>query len=364
MANPSLETTQTSTAAAQGTQPPLTVRPFLPAVGEQWDRFVFEQPRGSFFHLTAWKRVLEKTFGYQSCYFYSERGGTITGVAPVFSISNWVMGTCLLSLPLGAYGGICAADPESEQALLSHLKNLAVSQQVDFLELRNRNGGLLPGFHPNPRYATFHSPLSEDPDVNLKRLPKDTRYMIRKAQKAGLCSQQGLHQLGVFYRLLAWNLWHFGTPAFPRALLENLVQEFPGRIHLLVVYAGDRPVSGVLSVLFRDAVFPYYAGTSPEASRLAANNFMYWELMKAAAQDGIRCFDFGRSKIGTGAYAFKTQWNMTVEPLDYQVFLVKRQSPPNFSPLNPKFEMATRLWKRLPLSLATWFGPHVVRWFP
>jgi hypothetical protein len=91
---------------------------------------------------------------------------------------------------------------------------------------------------------------------------------------------------------------------------------------------------------------------------------MYWELMKWAAEQGFRMFDFGRSKKGTGSFAFKSQWNMDVQPLDYQVLLVKRKTVPNFSPVNPKFEMAIRIWKKLPLSLTKLLGPAVVRLIP
>src|SRR5690242_6548617 len=33
-----------------------------------WDRFVVENPKGTFFHQTAWKRVIEKTYGYEPFY--------------------------------------------------------------------------------------------------------------------------------------------------------------------------------------------------------------------------------------------------------------------------------------------------------
>jgi hypothetical protein len=86
--------------------------------------------------------------------------------------------------------------------------------------------------------------------------------------------------------------------------------------------------------------------------------------MKSASQAGIRFFDFGRSKRGTGSYAFKSQWNMKVEALPYQVYLVNRKEVPNFSPVNPKFAMSARLWSRLPLLATMLMGPRVVRWFP
>ncbi len=364
MENPSLQTISAAPANAAAALPPPAVRAFEPSVAERWDRFVIDHPRGTLFHLVGWKRVIEKTFEYQACYFYAERGERITAVAPLFFISNWVVGRCLISAPLAVYGGICAEDEESEQTLLGHLKQLAISQQVDYLELRNRNGALLPGFHPNSLYVSFSTVFEPSPEANLKRLPRDTRYMIRKAEKAGLRTQHGLDQLKDFYALFANSMRRHGTPVFPPALFENLVAEFGDRTDLLMVYSGSQPVAGVFSFLFRDTVLPYYAGAGPEAPRLAANNLMYWELMKSAAQAGLRKFDFGRSKKGTGSYAFKTQWNMKAEPLNYQVQLVRRKTVPNFSPVNPKFELATRVWQQLPLWLTMWVGPRVVRWFP
>ena len=364
MATPDIQELLGQRDAPDDKESSLGVRTFEPAMRERWDRFVLSQPEGSPHQLIAWKEVLEKTYGYEPFYFYAERNGQLTGIAPLFMISNWVMGRCLLSVPLGVYGGICAADPESEQALLDHIKGLALSERVSYLELRNRSGRLLEGFHPNQLYVTFTCPISPDNDKNLKALPKDTRYMSRKAQKAGLEARHGTEQLQVFYDLFVQSMHKHGTPVFPYRLFQNLINEYRDQADLLMVYAGSKPVSGTLSLFFRDTVLPYYAGAGPEATRYAANNFMYWKLMEMAAQRGVRQFDFGRSKKGTGSYAFKTQWNMTVEPLNYQVYLVTRKSPPNFSPLNPKFQLATRVWQKMPLWLTRQIGPSVVRWFP
>jgi FemAB-related protein (PEP-CTERM system-associated) len=342
----------------------LQVKPLETAEEKRWDRFVQEHPRASFFHLIGWKRIIEKTFGHKARYFYCERGGKITGIAPIFECSNWLIGRCFISIPLAAYGGIVADDPESEKALLEHSKSLAQSASAEYFELRVRNGELFDRFHANQLYVTFHCPLVPDPAANLRRLPKDTRYMIRKAEKGGLRVQRGMDQLDAFYDLFAQSMHRLGTPVFPAALFQNIVDEFPEHTQLMLIYDGTRPVTGVLSFFFRDTILPYYAGATPDATRLAANNFMYWELIKWAGEAGFRTFDFGRSKKGTGAFAFKSQWNMTAEQLDYQIFLVKRKTVPNFSPVNPKFEMAIRLWQNLPFSVTKWLGPSAVRLFP
>jgi FemAB-related protein (PEP-CTERM system-associated) len=329
-----------------------------------WDDFVWRHQGATFFHLTGWMKVIQNTFGYSPCYLFAERGQQVTGILPLFETSNWLQGTCLISTPMAVYGGICAVDEESRTALLDAAKRIAVKEKVQHLELRQQQGEIFPGFHPNTLYATFCGELDRDPQVLLGRLPRDTRYMIRKAQKKGLQVVSGVQYTPDFYNLFVQSMRRLGTPTFPLRLFENLVDEFKALVDVTMVCSSNVAVAAAFSFRFRDTILPYYAGASPEAPGLAANNLLYWELMTRSAAEGMHWFDFGRSKRGTGAYAFKTQWNMTVRPLAYQLYLVQRKNVPNFTPLNPKFERAGRIWSKLPLALTTSLGPHVVRWFP
>ncbi|MGA2482964.1 MAG: FemAB family XrtA/PEP-CTERM system-associated protein [Candidatus Acidiferrales bacterium] len=351
-------------ARASGNAAPVRVIPFQESAAPAWDSFVLADPKGTFFHQIAWKRVMEKTYGYRPLYYYSERGGRITGIAPVFLVASWITGRCLISLPFAVYGGICAEDAETEQALLKHMEQLAAELRVEYLELRNRDGGLVAGYHPNPRYATFTIPLDADTDALYRALPKDIRYMIRRAEKAGLTARHGLDQQDVFYDLMTVNLRRLGTPAFPRSLFENLIHEYPGQVDLQIIYSASSPLAGGMTFFFRNSAQPYYVGATSQAKSVAANDFLWWQMIKTAAETGRTEFDFGRSKIGSGNYDFKKKWKPRIEPLDYQVKLVRRKTVPNFSPANPKFEMATNIWKKVPLGLTRVIGPRVVRWFP
>jgi hypothetical protein len=88
---------------------------------------------------------------------------------------------------------------------------------------------------------------------------------------------------------------------------------------------------------------------------------MYWEVMRRACERGCRVFDFGRSKTGTGAYAFKHNWGFAPTPLNYQFRLAPGREVPELNPLNPKYRLLVAAWKRLPLPLATRLGPSIVR---
>jgi hypothetical protein len=88
---------------------------------------------------------------------------------------------------------------------------------------------------------------------------------------------------------------------------------------------------------------------------------MYWEVMRRAAARGYRLFDFGRSKLGTGSFAFKKNWGFTPAPLHYRFHLRSGTEIPEINPLNPKYRLFIAAWKRLPLPLANAIGPHIVR---
>src|SRR5271165_5184416 len=342
----------------------VTIKDFCSAIADEWDLFIASSPQATPFHSTAWMRSLQKTFDYENLSFYAERNGRITGVLPLFLVSNWIIGRCLISTPFADYGGICVEDEESADALAAHAVETGVAEKIDFLELRHKTGKPRPKFHIKDLYVSFATELATEPEAQFKRLPRDTRYMIRKGEKAGLELRSGFEQLPEFYELFTLNWRRFGTPVFSPQWLETLVHEFQGGVDLTMVRANGRPVAGVFSFRFRNTLFPHYSGASPDANTLAANNFIYWELMKSAINQGLRRFDFGRSKKGTGAYQFKAAWNMQVDPLEYQVCMIRRTSPPNFSPANPRFALAANLWSRMPLKATTWLGPHVVRWFP
>ena len=76
---------------------------------------------------------------------------------------------------------------------------------------------------------------------------------------------------------------------------------------------------------------------------------------------GLRVFDYGRSKQGTGSYSFKKNWGFDPRPLFYEYYLVKARQMPDISPMNPKYRLFIDAWKRLPLPVTRVIGPLIAR---
>jgi FemAB-related protein (PEP-CTERM system-associated) len=164
-----------------------------------------------------------------------------------------------------------------------------------------------------------------------------------------------------YYGLYARNMRHHGTPALPRRFFDQLLSTFAGDCEILTVHRDGKPVSSVLSYFFEDRVLPYYTGSAATARASGANDFMYWSLMRRAAQRGCTTFDFGRSKVGTGPYHFKQNWGFTPRPIAHQYRLIGRPDLPNVNPNNPRYAMFIRGWRRLPIPVANTISPFLSR---
>lgn len=328
-----------------------------------WDAYVYDHASGTPFHLTAWKRVVEKVFQFEARYLLLEEAGRIRGVLPLFLVPNLLFGRCLMSTPFAVYGGICADDGLTAAYLQRAACEMAKRERVQYLELREQLPFNSATFQTKKLYVAFDLDLPRSVDELLAGFPRDTRYMIRKANKNQLYSIVSVEHLDQFHHIYCRSLHQLGTPAFPKKLFRTILQEFAGKVELTTVWKGKEALSAVLSFLFRDSILPYFGGSLDEGRQFAANNFMYYEVMRRALHAGYRRFDFGRSKLGSGSCAFKRQWNMRERALPYQFFLVLRKTMPNYSPANPKFKAAISVWKSLPFPVTRWLGPVMVRAF-
>jgi FemAB-related protein (PEP-CTERM system-associated) len=325
-----------------------------------WDAYVMAHPRATFFHRAGWQRVLRNVFRHDTFFLKAERGGRIVGVLPLAHVKSMLFGSSLTSLPFAVYGGVVADDEEAAVALETEAQRLARELGVQHLEMRN-----LQARHADwPRqdlYVTFRKAILPDEEANMLAIPRKQRAMVRKGIKNGLVSSidDGVDR---FFTLYADNVHRHGTPAMPKRYFQALRQEFGQDCEVLTVTGPDgRLLSTVLSFYFRDEVLPYYAGDDEAARDLAANDFKYWELMRLSCARGLKTFDYGRSKQGTGPYAFKKNWGFEPQPLHYEYCLYKRDAVPQNNPNNAKFKLLIETWRRMPIGMANWLGPHIVR---
>lgn len=336
------------------------VSPLKPGDETAWDAFARDQPAATFFHLSGWKRVIENAFGHKTFYLVARRSGVICGVLPLTQIRSLFFGNSLISNAFSIHGGIVAADRQVSDSLRTEATRIARALNAGWIEFRSAGASETPWQSRSGLYFIFRRPLAPDVETNLKIIPHTRRRMIRVAQDNGLRSEidAGPDRL---HHIYADSVHHLGTPVFSRRYFRLLMEEFSQSCDVVTILQGSRPIASVMSFYFRDEVMTYYGGGLKEARTLAGNDFMYWEVMRRACERGVRLFDFGRSKIGTGAYNFKRNWGFKPAPLTYEYLPLNLPEMPDINPLNPKYQMAINLWRRLPLSVTKIIGPSIVR---
>ena len=347
----------------------LMIRPLTDAAAPAWDRFVLAHPDGTFFHRAAWRDVIAGAFRHATPYVFAERDGAITGILPIGHVKTTLFGNALISAPFCVHGGPLTVDPDSTEALLNHAAKLREQAGARSTELRFRDapGSTLSesldraGFRPGGGiYVTFRKPIAATEAANMSAIPRKQRAMVRKAIERGLTSVVD-RDVDRLHRIYSESVRNLGTPVFPRRYFRLLLDAFGVDADVLTVLDAGTPIAAVMSFHFRDEVLPYYGGGTAVARARAGSDFMYWEVMRRAPARGARIFDFGRSKEGTGAHAFKRNWGFTPTPLHYRFQLAPGARPPELNPLNPKFRLFIAAWKRLPLPVANLLGPPIVR---
>lgn len=326
----------------------------------RWDEYVLRTPAATFFHRFGWRNVLAQAFGHHAHYLLAEREGRVVGVLPLGEIRSLLFGHSLISTPFCVVGGAVADDDQARDALIEAACQRARELGVNYLELRH-NARTQPDWPcKDSQYVTFRKAIVESDDENLKAIPRKQRAVVRQGIEAGLVGRVD-ETLDSLWSMYSESVRNLGTPVFSRKYFELLRKEFGADCEIMTVESKGETVSAVMSFYFRDEVLPYYGGGSVAARGAKANDFMYWSVMKRAAARGIRLFDYGRSKVGTGPYSFKKNWGFEPQPLYYEYYLVKAKEMPNVSPTNPKYSLMINVWRRMPLGLSRLLGPPIAR---
>ena len=325
----------------------------------RWDAFVNAHADATFFHRAGWKGVIESAFGHRTHYLMAERKGEIVGVLPLAEINSRLFGHSLGSLPFCAYGGILANHDAAYRALDDAAQALAQKLKVGALEYRNQVAQHAQ-WPTKDLYVTFKKSIEPEVEANMNAIPRKQRAMVRKGIKAGLTGEIDADTTR-FFQAYSASVHRLGTPVFSRKFFRLLKEEFGDDCEVLTIVLDGQVISSVMSFYFRDEVLPYYGGGVAAARAVAGNDFMYWDLMRRACERGLKVFDFGRSKRGTGSFDFKKNWGVEPTPLHYEYFLVADTEIPEINPLNPKYRLFIQAWKKMPRALANVIAPHIVK---
>jgi serine/alanine adding enzyme len=356
------------------------IRLFDPGLEQACREFLDRSPRANYCHDPAWAEVIREAYGKEAFTYVRTDPitGEVKGMAPACHLASTAFGRSLVCLPYLDYGGILAADAETEDLLRDKLLAEAQSRRSQ-LEIRSRDPLCgLPA--PQDEKAAMILPLrgdslsSEDGDWSAisddlmdepmtseaywNGLDAKVRNQVRKAVKSGVSVVWGREErLDDFYDVFCVNMRDLGSPTHAKGFFAAVLKHFPGA-GIGTAHREGKCIGGLFRILWKDELAIPWASTLKEDRIHCPNNALYWESLLYAFEQGCRRVDFGRSTRDEGTYRFKKQWGVQELPLyRYQFDEKGHFLERSWHVSQGKLGWTRNVWAKLPLKLANSLGP-------
>jgi len=281
---------------------------------------------------------------------------------PLVTMSSHIFGRFAVSMPYLNYGGPLSDSPAIDQALIDKAIEISRDSKSTHLELREfeQRQNCTTKTHK----VTMVLPLPDTAEALDKQLGSKLRSQLRKSSTDNIDIQFGREELlADFYQVFSRNMRDLGTPVYQREFFATVLRQFSDTSTLAVSYINRKPVAAGFLLRHRDTLEIPWASSLRKYNHLHVNLYMYHQILRYAVETNCQFFDFGRSSKNATTYRFKKQWGPTEIPLYWNYYNFS-EKPIDLSPDNPGFSLAIQAWQKLPLPLANFLGPHLIKYFP
>lgn len=315
-------------------------------------------------HVPQWSKMVERVFKHKSHYLVARANGVVCGVLPLVHVRSRLFGNRLISQPFSDYGGPVVDNPAAIEALYERAVEIGNQYACDYIEFRNTLA------MPQELYARtdkvcMHLPLTSDPDTVWTDLRPQIRNRIRQAEKSGITASNGRHELlDDFYRLWTIRMRELGTPCYSRELFRGILDTFADSSRIFLAHSDGKVAAAFFVYTFNNCAHSQWGAALRQYDSLSPNYLLNWSAIEFYCKAGMKSFDFGRSTRGSGQYTFKKRWKARPLPLNWQYWTRPGYVLSLAKPDSPKFARRVEMWKRMPLSLTRFIGPHISRNLP
>lgn len=331
---------------------------------KEWNNYVEQHPAGCIHHRSEWKTLLNQSYGHECFYFIARNvSNSIVGLLPLVHLNSRLFGNMLISMPYFQRAGAIADNPHIEDKLIQAANQHAKKFGIEHIEYRDdiQRKNMPAQSH---KVNMVLSLPSTDEDL-FNSFSSKLRAQIKRPQRENPQIQIGREELlNDFYAVYARNMRDLGSPLHSKKFISKILEHFPENSWLIVISLKHKPVAAGFLLGFKDTMEIPLASTIRDVNGLSINMLLYWQVLQLAIKKGYQYFDFGRSTKGAGTYRFKKQWGAEAKPLFWHYWLSKDTELPGLNPSNPKYSLVINIWKRLPIKITQWIGPHIVKFIP
>lgn len=307
------------------------VQPINPLQHPNWDGLIKRHPDFSFFHSSAWAKVLTETYAYAPAYFIGNETDTLGSLLPLMEVDSGLTGRRAIALPFTDDCEPFCPDSASFEKLFQTAIEFGKMRGWKYLECR---GGrkFFDGVPASLSYYGHSLNLVSGEEQLFARLDSSVRRAIRKAEKDGVTVEisRGLAAVRIFYLLQCQTRKKHGLPPPPFSFFLNIHKYILSQNLGMVAVARDsyRQTPIAASVYFHlgdRAIYKY--GASDEAfQHLRGSNLVMWEAIKWHLRQGMKKLHFGKTSMANeGLRKFKLGWGTEEKSIEYFKYDLRKE---------------------------------------
>lgn len=144
-----------------------------------------------------------------------------------------------------------------------------------------------------PRYVFRLDIKDKTEDEVFANFHQKTRYNIRLATKKGVVVKEGKREdLKEFHKIMVETGSRDGFIIRSLEYFEKMYDSLaPKHMKLLMAYHDNKPISGVIPIMYGNKTWYLYGASSNNYRNLMPNYLLQWEMIKMAIQNGSDIYD-------------------------------------------------------------------------
>jgi lipid II:glycine glycyltransferase (peptidoglycan interpeptide bridge formation enzyme) len=314
---------------------------------DQWQAFVDGHPDSSIFHHRNWLELLREEYGFELHIPAVIESGQVRAAIPFLKTRSLRLKKKLISLPFADYLQILA-DDQSTLVKLCQWIGEEFRGHADSVVIRGDQP--IPGFESasqNVRHEVFT-------DLPLEQLESRFASAIRRNINKGRREQLEFQKrtddraMDEFYRLQVLTRKKLGVPVQSRSYFRRLNDKLikPGLGFVGIVTRHNVPIAAGVMLGFNGRLTYKYAASEPSALEFRPNDWLVYNSIRIACEEGYRVFDFGISdKNQEGLRRFKSKWGAVETDITHSYLLGQ---PKTNEQSSRALQLASAIIKRSP----------------
>jgi len=292
-----------------------------PLTSPEWDKQVLNNQEYSFFHSTAWARVLSESYGYIPKYAVQLTNNNFEVLVPLMEISSSLFGRRGVSLPFTDYCDPIIKEDIPFEDIFNHLIEYGKNSKWKHIELRSGKT-IIPDENKSKYFYGHTLTLYQDEDNIYSGFSNSTKRNIKKATREGVKVNisNSLDSMKKYYHLHCLTRKRHGLPPQPfyffEKILDHIISKDLGFIALADVE--NITIAGAVYFHFGEKALYKYGASDIRYQNLRPNNLVMWEAIKWYIRNNYTHFCFGRTDFDhEGLRRFKSGWGSTEKIYNY-----------------------------------------------